>query len=752
MILRSSSQANVEWSVDFFLDTKRNNPIYKYAQNTHKSKGNVLVLYPGLGFRQIFQYHEMVTFSLPPIRFVFIFVLCASFLYLTAQPVMADPTDSGSLTVAATVAPLATSVTTSITDSADSEVGQQQSVTYTIRFSSANVAAIPMQLQAQWAKGTIEGLDEATVNVAEYEVGSATPGPDGELPVIDTFNRTVTWNLTSVPGNSLEQVVRFKLKTTDSYTGSKTVRFPVRVSVISPVGTPDRTVMTEYLYQAPTTTTATAAPSSTPSPSPSAPSDSSLQSGLVQKVSVLGVGPTSASVGVQTSAVSQVVVRYGTLPTALTRTASVLTDTDSPTLAKAILTGLQPGSRYYFSVVATTQGVPDQVQSEIFAIETSAAAFDSLAQPTELTLSQNRVTLASRSITGDGSDLLDPVITARNTVLDVNLKLPTSEAIKSIAVALRVPGVLGATTDSLVPESTYTSNTTQLTRVGGETFAGKLRTPPQTGTYEVVSLLEDDLGNYQEYSIGAVRVISPFTVIDAFTKQPLSQARVELQAYNPSTQLYERLSSVSLVANPVFSDEAGLVALQLLAGKYQAEVQLPGYQATSLNFEISAKTDQLPVIELQRKTGLFQGRTEYYAALIGDLFYRVYQTIGQIGDSPWFISSVRLLTVVFVGILGGVWIILKRNPELDLEMVPHQMGNTPAHQITVWSLFFFLQAARLMGEVFVSLTTFVAVFYLSAFPLRIALQLLFLALIQLVVWITTFVYIKQRHARLLHRS
>jgi hypothetical protein len=142
-------------------------------------------------------------------RFLFLTVaVCA--LSVSTLPAFAAPDDSGTISILGTVAPSPTSISMSLAASPTTTFAQDAAVTYTITYSSQNVAAVPIEIQASWEKGTVDGATEPSVETVEYVLGSASTGYGGVTPVVDTLNKTITWSIPSTPGGGTEQTLTFQ--------------------------------------------------------------------------------------------------------------------------------------------------------------------------------------------------------------------------------------------------------------------------------------------------------------------------------------------------------------------------------------------------------------------------------------------------------------------------------------------------------------------------------------------------------------
>lgn len=177
------------------------------------------------------------------------------------------------ITVTAKVGASANDVTASIIqlteDRSDDNFPQGIEIEYEITYGSAVSSASNIILEAPWSLGTIEGNSTATVEVVGYVSGSATNAYNSTPPVIDSINRKITWEIDNFPGNTLNQTVRYKLRTIGNYTGPNRVEFinSARVLFEESSSVTD-SIKTYYKYEQPSSGTGSN-PNSTGIPSAS---------------------------------------------------------------------------------------------------------------------------------------------------------------------------------------------------------------------------------------------------------------------------------------------------------------------------------------------------------------------------------------------------------------------------------------------------------------------------------------------------
>jgi hypothetical protein len=663
---------------------------------------------------------------------------------------------TGAITITGSVPPKPTTVTVAVAANVTSVVKQDDVITYTITYGSLNSAAVPITFQAVWDKGTVEGASDPTVETASYVIGSATTAYGGAAPVVDIFNKTITWSISSFPANTQNQTVSFQLKTSQGYTGDKTVTFPVIGRITSPTGVPDKTVTTSYRYATPSTTQTT---SSDATPTPSAtpvtvstpanagttalatPGDGS-DSLVVSAISIQAVGAQSAKIGIQLSKPGNASVVYGVSPGSLYNSGVTLNQ-NSSTITVA-LTQLQPASTYYFRVdgVATDTGVV--ASSDIFALQTAAQQPQAYNAPAAVTLSQNRATLMSQNLEDELAVNALPVIITKNSVVDVNLNIPNSQEVSTVTAGIRVPGVLGAETEDRVTSDDFSSVVASLTKIGQSMYAGKLRTPNNPGTYEIIGWVEDVYGNFSEFPLGNIKVVSPFTIIDASTKKPIEHVQVVLSLYNNQTKLYETISNIGFLDNPSYTDAAGVIGSNLFPGKYQAAVTMAGYQPQTVVFDVGTADGELPTILLQRSPTILGGRAEYLYGAFTHYLNQELQFFSDLAGSEVIYEILLVIIGFFLTVFVGALLFLRAYPKAGVDFVPHGAPTNSYSVFIKWIVFFVLQTARFFIEVIVVSIFFFSIAFYTYMPLGKALLLLVLSTLQLATWMALYIATRQR--------
>ena len=655
-------------------------------------------------------------------------------------PVSAQTTDSGEVVVTATVGPRATSVTTSIDATAASDpVHQEQEITYTVTYGSTNSSSVPLEFGVSWDKGTIDGASEASVESLEYVVGSASSAYGNTAAVVDTKNRSISWSISALPGNTTNQQVNFKLRTTSNYSGSKTVSMPVKVFVVSPVGVPDRSITREYQYVESEESTSTV--TSSPMPVPSPETSALVGSDIFRSIELRSLGSISARILVDTKIPISTKLSYGQ-SVGFLGNAQLQSPSDKP--QEFVLTNLQPSTRYYFQA-STADGA---IESDVFTFETSDHPPIELGDiPPTVTFTQDRTIIYSGSAPNGPGETAQPIVVTKNSVFDLSLQIPKNEQIHIVEVLIRNFGVLGASTEALDSVDDLQSSTTKMTKISNDLYVGKLRTPVRAGNYAVISRIEDDYGNVLEQELGSMRVVVPFGVFDKNSKNPLENAQVTLELYNLQTKLYERLSNVTTaITNPTYSDLKGIVHLSLFPGKYKAIVRLAGYQTQEVEFEMGTDAfTNMPQVYLTPKHSILGAKVAYAWGSFSYALDGQINWFSAVGKSHRIFGLVLIISTILFVIATATALLLFRHPEWDPDIWLLRYKQKPWSKFVIWPIYFLIQIIRFCGEFFVALNILFGVaFYMQLGPQEGGVILLITSVL-IGIWCVDFMFLKTHH-------
>lgn len=494
-----------------------------------------------------------------------------------------------------------------------SDFPQDTTISYKITYGTNTQGSIPLTIQAQWTEGTIEGSPAPSVEILSYVVGSASNAYGATSPVIDTVNRTITWNINSIPGNTAGQTVTFKLKTNSAYTGPERVDFNVSGRAISgSTVTPDVNVSQTYLFDSglatPTPTQTPGSGSSTSTPTPTPQVTTALK---ILDIFINSISQSDAGIFVTTNKSAVIKILYGLSPNSLNKSAVSLAGVQN----LLTLENLEPGTDYFFRAIATDAS-GNSVTSDIFTFET--------AEVSEIP----GINLSSLFVTSGDNVIFNPtflfnktldkniIVLPVNSVFTLQFSLDKIISLKRMQAIIRNARVLGPDY-SLNPSLNYLD----IVEIAPGVYTGKLVAPKTLGEYEIYVRLSDYKGNILEKKISDLEVTNKLSVFRKGSKNiPVENARMVLSLYNQNSKIYEPISpNILPIKNPSYSRPDGTFDLILPLGRYKAEIEAIGYDSKSVEFTIEPKGKNYPLIYLKQQPFNILNTTKYYLSTIIDL-------------------------------------------------------------------------------------------------------------------------------------
>jgi hypothetical protein len=537
--------------------------------------------------------------------------------------------DSNQIAVTAWIRPHVSDLPISITSNRDN-VTQNTDIEYTITYGIDTIDSFPLTIQAQWSQGSVENAVVPSVDIVDYVVGSATDAVNLTPPIIDTINRTITWDISSL-GNTMGKTVTFKLKTNDNYQGANKVNFDVSARAISgSVVTPDAITTGHYHYAQPTS-------SLTPTPTPIAVTpENPLE---ITNIDITSVSQSTAQIMVSTNYDSLLNFKYGTTANSLINTIKTLKKTKTNLID---LDKLEPNTNYYFRVYIA-QGSGKIITSDIFTFKTAVVSpIPSVNTQTIIATSKDNLLINTLGPTGSNiSSSIIMVPTASTFSVQFALNKPIS--LKTIQAIIRNKKVLGFSTTEKAQAAT---NYVNLVEIQPGVYAGKLDSP-KVGQYEIYTRLIDFNGNILEQKIADLLVTQKFQVLEKGTKNPVENARVELYIYNQTTKTYSVISSQILpIENPSFTSPQGALNLVLPYGIYKADISAIGYGPQTVEFEINPyAAGDYPTVYLQGQGFNIFNTISYYSQIASDALTASQTYLRDHADSS------RLFNLVTTGAL-----------------------------------------------------------------------------------------------------
>lgn len=566
-------------------------------------------------------------------------------LLLGMQTIPALASEQGNVSVTASTPPKPNHFSLTLTGGpTDGTYSPDESATYQITFGSTRkYATEPLIVEAEWSPATV-APDGSRRDLLEYVLGSATAAYSGTPATVEPLNRKLRWTIGSFPAETNNQTVQFSLKGSPNLTdltasGKITVRL-LAANVTIPEAT------TPYAYRS--LPPIAAKPPAAPAP---------ITQPKLEAFTVDSVTASTAELSSQVSVPVTPVLSYGTNIEAL---AEKIEHTDLQKTHTYALTGLLPETQYYAKLVAIdAKGV--QLTSDILTFETAAASAPPRIKPATLNFSSFGSPLFSAEEDGSeptvvlpasgdfeftieldaeaGITTVQAIIDTRVAAADQSISLVPGQILNPERVDVTSPlpiqddiqeGWAASILDHLIPQALAAGvggiasrpglYVTDLVQVKPGTFAGKLETPPIAGNFPVDLRIVDAKGNVVTQRLFTVKVVAKLTVTNAETKEPIENARLLFERFNPTTRLVEAIPTNTLgFANPIKTEPDGTVSVALPKGTYRVGAEAVGFTSQTVEFTIGkGEKDGFPQIALEPSGITPVGITTYYGNTLTD--------------------------------------------------------------------------------------------------------------------------------------
>lgn len=531
-------------------------------------------------------------------------------------------TANDQVTVSAQVLPNSSDVDVSISGSEPdgSTLTEGQEITLTISYRKVTAGSIPLNLEASWEKGLITGSSSNYIDMFDYVIGSAINADDGTVPVVDTNNRTITWDIATLNQSVSAHTVTFKLRARADFPVGESASADISVTARSYsvlLATDSVSYTVEGTVQptptptiTPTSAPSANGPSATPGPGPSAtptPVGGTSDSGgpgsdqfSFVTIKTTAIIDTGATVEIKTNLQSSYTLEYGDSPKNLNQN---ITDTTLLRTHLAELQKLKPTTQYYYRVKATNGATT--ITSDLFTFSTSSRTQLITVGIGDVTIISNKIRLNSPAITA--------IIVGPEHSITFNLAVKDSQNIALMAARFQNAQVLGVSNTDMKPAI----EEVRLVELLPGIFSGEILTPKTSGIYNLMIDVRDIYGSYYSKAVPYIFYITqPLTIIDAKTKLPIESAFVNVLKYEVGAQRYTPLEDI--FALPYFTNERGHLDITLPVGKYLFDVTAPGYAEEKVTVELGTKVFNYPIIEMQPTLSVGSTVT-YYKNSIGTI-------------------------------------------------------------------------------------------------------------------------------------
>lgn len=544
---------------------------------------------------------------------------------------------------------------------------QNSTIEYQLTYGSEAFTPIPITLVAKWEEGTIENT-MSTFGVINYVDGSATNAYGNTPPVIDLINNRITWTLTSFPGPTSDETVKYSVRTNNIYKGSSLVNFLNKAKLTSvSLELPEISVGKKYLYEP------SLEPASTPTPTPNqssqqsenitntpAPAVNNLTPTLPIKnlvdtrpkftqISLRSVTANKLQIYIESNSSSSYRLYYGNDRGRLDQMIENQNYTENSELA---IDNLYPDTGYYIRAEGRTRS-GSIFRSDIYIFKTAELSeLPTILENTIIISSANGILSDFLNINSAEKYSIPVIVLPINQVFEFKFSLDKRMSAKRVQIFIRNKNVLGIST-SATPENTEKIMIVDAIEVAPGIYAGSLGAAMTPGNYEVIARIYDYSGNIVEQKLADLRVSKRMKVINSETKKPVEGARVLLNYFNQKKGAYEVLpAQIFQFKNPIFTNINGEIEVTLAQGKYLAEVSAIGYESKQTEFVIglNPNEDYPEIIIREEKFNIFAAIRHYWS-IMKDFVSETNKYIQNLSNSNRFFEFNALITLGILIIL-----------------------------------------------------------------------------------------------------
>ncbi|HSA84009.1 MAG TPA: fibronectin type III domain-containing protein, partial [Patescibacteria group bacterium] len=572
-----------------------------------------------------------------------IFVLFVLFFLLLPQTIFAQqlPPEQKNISVTAEVGPQARDYQLSISSPTTTHTLKQETIVhYIITYGASSSAAFttPLTITANWKASDAQ----SNLPILDYVAGSGSKGYGNTTPIVDLTSRTITWNLPAIPAGTVNQQISFDVKINTNYTGANAIPFTIRATMANSYMTkPEVSLAKEYNYDEDFQFDTNPTPTPTPSiaqtvPPVLAPPTSSL----ITNFSFTTITDDTTSILIDTNKTVQARIMYGTSSRSLTQSIS----TPQSNLRNRItIDDLKPATIYYFRILLKDQAGAEST-SEIFTFTTAESSVPPDVTDNIIVMtSGGNILLSDIQRTNGRADsvaLLTP-----DTDYEVNYVLSKPLALQKIEAIVRTK-VLGLTSQVYASDQTTTIVIPMIEKSPSSYVASLKSLSP--GLFEVSVRITDIYGNINEQKVAELKIMSYLTILEEGTTNPISESRVFFTYYTMQTKQFEPLPPHLFINidNPSYSDETGVVKINLPAGTYQAAVNAFGYTQQEITFTLGAQTgEDFPTIFLHKDPANPVGYLQYYGNAVRDLFTNMSLVVNNLATNVRFFNLIATFII-----------------------------------------------------------------------------------------------------------
>ncbi len=478
--------------------------------------------------------------------------------------------------------------------------GAGTAITYTIQYRSQSGGTWPFTVEGSWTEGLVDGTSSTYVDVLEYQVGSATNTDNGTTPVVDTVNRTITWDMPALSPSTTYHEVSFVLVVRSDIAPDQT-----SVSTISASGSLNGETLTEHSVQTTVrkdTITPTATPTVTPQPSAvptpgsssgSTPTPTALPTPTVappllsefKNVKIIRITDSSAVIRVITTNNTRAEIIYGTDKKKLNEKKSANDLNREHTFE---LSGLRPDTIYYFQIYITTAD-GRRFLSDLFTFRTARNLALVSLRDADITISSNNILLSTRQAGDTGTP--PSIIATPLRSITVSIKLNKPRYVKSLRVRLRNARVLGLEARASEPPI----QEVQLLELFPGVFSGELRVPPELGEYDLEAIVRDTEGGFSTEIIPTTFYISDFLRVLNKNGSAIENATVIFRRRDLRNNTFIPLQQA--LSYTFKTDFEGALDAVIPTGIYEVTVSAIGYRDIKETIDLTSQ-ESYPIFTL----------------------------------------------------------------------------------------------------------------------------------------------------------
>ncbi|MBI5621186.1 hypothetical protein HY949_05360 [Candidatus Gottesmanbacteria bacterium] len=500
-------------------------------------------------------------------------------------------------------------------DGPEGPVPQYTTIPFTITYGSDLAYAQTLRLEASWNAGEIDGSPGSTVDVLEYKDGSASPAFGRITPTVDLVNKKIVWTIASFPAKKKGQTVTFTLRTNALYTGKRNITSRVTATLYTDKTSVGASTPAIYRYN----------PSVLTSP---------LEPLII---TVRSIASGSATLAIESMDETVVRVQYGTEQNALNKIIRTIQYARDHVVT---LPNLTPDTSYFFIVTAFPND-GTSVTSDVYEFRTATRSYAPEIDTSSLMFSSADLIITPVYTRAGKSPAFS---LPQGTPYNFRFKVNNADDIKRIQGIVRNKTVLGITSEEIIePTST---DTTLFERQPG-IFEGRLKSPQDTGTYEIVLNVSDYRGNVAEQTIAEVYVAKRLTIKNKTTEKPVEGAQILILYRNPRTRIFDPIpESVIPVKNPSYTDINGQIPYPLPQGTYKAKITAIGYRGQEVDFTIGQNPgEDYPEVSLVPEPFALPTIARYYWTILLDVVSSSRSYIQKLSRSVRFFELNTLIAL-----------------------------------------------------------------------------------------------------------